>query len=64
MDNGLILDRSAPATQPLLNDLRSDKGMSWIPTKGWLSKVTIDAARRSLLSTSRSTRPGRERRRG
>ncbi len=46
--NGLILDHSAPATVSLLDDLRSDRGMTWIPTKGWLSKVTIDAGARQL----------------
>ena len=46
--NGLILDHSAPATASLLDDLRSDRGMSWIPSKGWLSKVTIDAGARQL----------------
>ena len=43
-DNGLGLDHSAPATASLLDDLRSDKGMGWIPSSGWLTKVTIDAA--------------------
>ena len=44
-DNGLGLDHSAPATASLLDDLRSDKGMGWIPAKGWLTKVTIDCGR-------------------
>ncbi|MFL5673547.1 MAG: DUF2330 domain-containing protein [Chloroflexota bacterium] len=43
-DNGLLLDHSAPATGSLLDDLRSDKGMAWIPASGWLTKVSIDAA--------------------
>ena len=43
-DNGLGLGHSAPATQSLLDDLRSDKGMGWVPTSGWLSKVRIDAS--------------------
>jgi hypothetical protein len=42
--NGLILDHSAPATQSLLDDLRSDRGMGWVPGSGWLTKVKIDAA--------------------
>ena len=57
-DNGLILDHSAPATVSLLDDLRSDRGMEWVPGKAWLTKVRIDAARRSSRSTSPSTRPG------
>ena len=43
-DNGLTLGNSAPATQSLLDDLRSDKGMGWVPTSAWLSKVRIDAS--------------------
>ncbi len=41
--NGLKLDHSAAATDSLLADLRSDKGMGWIPRSAWLSKVRIDA---------------------
>ena len=41
---GIELDHSAAATVSLLNDLRSDKGMEWIPTSAWLSKVRVDAA--------------------
>ncbi|MDQ2935371.1 MAG: hypothetical protein M3R49_10435, partial [Chloroflexota bacterium] len=33
----------AAATDSLLADLRSDKGMEWIPASAWLSKVRIDA---------------------
>jgi hypothetical protein len=47
-DNGLILDHSAPATGSLLDDLRGDTGMGWIPTSGWLTKVAIDAAATDL----------------
>ena len=42
--NGLALGHSAPATDGLLTDLRSDRGMGWIPSSAWLTKVTIDAA--------------------
>ena len=42
--NGLGLDHSAPATASLLDDLRSDRGMAWVPTSAWLTKVRIDAA--------------------
>ncbi len=41
--NGLTLDHSAPATEPLLDDLRSDRGMEWIPASAWLTKIAIDA---------------------
>ena len=43
-DNGMALDHSAPATASLLDDLRSDKGMEWVPSSAWLTKVRIDAA--------------------
>jgi hypothetical protein len=46
--NGMRLDHSAVATTSLLNDLRSDKGMSWIPQSGWLSKIAIDASASQL----------------
>ena len=42
--NGLILSHFAPASEQLLDDLRSDKGMGWVPTDAWLTKVRIDAA--------------------
>jgi len=41
--NGMRIDHSAKATDSLLNDLRSDKGMDWVPSAGWLTKVAIDA---------------------
>ena len=46
--NGLRIDHSAAATESLLNDLRSDKGMEWVPTSGWLSKVVVDATASQL----------------
>ena len=46
--NGLDLQHSAPATGSLLDDLRSDRGMEWVPAKGWLTKVGIDAAATDL----------------
>jgi Uncharacterized protein conserved in bacteria (DUF2330) len=46
--NGMRLDHSAAATTSLLNDLRSDKGMGWIPQSGWLTKIAIDAAASQL----------------
>ena len=42
--NGIRLDHSAAASESLLNDLRSDRGMEWIPSSGWLTKVGVDAA--------------------
>ena len=40
--NGIRLDYSASASDSLLTDLRSDRGMEWIPSKGWLTKVAVD----------------------
>ena len=42
--NGMRIDHSAKATDSLLSDLRSDKGMDWVPQTGWLTKVAIDAS--------------------
>jgi Uncharacterized protein conserved in bacteria (DUF2330) len=41
---GLILSHSAPASSSLLNDLRSDAGMDWVPESAWLSQVTIGSS--------------------
>jgi hypothetical protein len=46
--NGMRLDHSAVATTSLLDDLRSDKGMGWVPQAGWLSKIAIDASASQL----------------
>ena len=40
--NGMTLDHSGPASESLLADLRSDRGMEWVPDKAWLTKVAID----------------------
>jgi hypothetical protein len=45
---GLILDHSAPATDGLLADLRSDAGMGWVPRNAWLTKVVVDTTAGSL----------------
>jgi hypothetical protein len=41
--NGIRLDHSASASESLLADLRSDRGMEWVPDSGFLTKVAIDA---------------------
>jgi len=41
--NGMSLDHSAKASPELLADLRSDRGMDWVPETAWLTKVAIDA---------------------
>jgi hypothetical protein len=42
-ENGIRLDHSASASTSLLADLRSDRGMEWVPDSGFLTKVAIDA---------------------
>ena len=39
---GLSLTHSDAATTSLLDDLRSDDGMGWVPTAAWLTKLSID----------------------
>jgi hypothetical protein len=41
--DGLNLLNSQPASKALLDDLRSDAGMSWVPASSWLTKLRIDA---------------------
>ena len=46
--NGLRLDHTAAASTSLLDDLRSDRGMEWVPSEAWLSKVAVDASAAEL----------------
>lgn len=39
---GMALERSEQASQSLLDDLRSDKGMKWIPSEMWLTYLNLD----------------------
>ncbi|MCI0583445.1 MAG: DUF2330 domain-containing protein [Chloroflexi bacterium] len=41
--NGIGLAHSDAATETLLADLRSDRGMEWVPESGWLTKIEVDA---------------------
>ena len=45
---GLVVDRSEPASTRLMADLRSDKGMEWMPESMWLSYLKVDALPRQL----------------
>jgi hypothetical protein len=47
-DNGIRLDVSAAASNGLLTDLHSDRGMEWIPSAGWLTKIAVDGAASKL----------------
>jgi hypothetical protein len=46
--NGLSLAHSAAATDSLLTDLKSDRGMAWVPSNGWLTQIGIDAQAKQL----------------
>jgi hypothetical protein len=41
--NGMRLDNSQAASKSLLDDLRSDRGMEWVPNDAWLTKIAVDA---------------------
>ncbi len=45
---GLGLERSEPAPESLLTDLRSDKGMGWVPSSMWFTHLPLDVAARDL----------------
>ncbi len=46
--NGLGLEYDQPASDSLLSDLRSDKGMDWVPEAAWLTKLAIGARASTL----------------
>lgn len=46
--NGMRIDHSDAASKSLLDDLRSDRGMSWVPTSAWLTKIAVDATASQL----------------
>jgi hypothetical protein len=46
--NGMRLEHSERATQSLLDDLRSDRGMDWMPRGGWLTRIAVDASAAQL----------------
>jgi len=39
---GLDLERRERASSPLLDDLRSDAGMGWVPEEAWLTHLAVD----------------------
>jgi hypothetical protein len=46
---GMIQQVSEPASRSLLRDLRSDRGMKWLPASGmWLTYIRINEAAREL----------------
>jgi hypothetical protein len=56
---GLTLQRSEAASSLLLDDLRSDVGMEWVPEEMWLSYLSLDAPAEQLdYDLAVSTTPG------
>lgn len=45
---GMVLERSEEASDALLDDLRSDRGMKWIPEEMWLTYLRIEMNARNL----------------
>ena len=41
---GLTLAHNEPANTALLDDLRADDGMGWVPQAAWLTKLQVDSA--------------------
>ncbi|HEY7522740.1 MAG TPA: DUF2330 domain-containing protein [Candidatus Limnocylindrales bacterium] len=46
--NGIELAHSDAARPELLADLRSDRGMDWVPSASWLTQVRVDATAANL----------------
>jgi Uncharacterized protein conserved in bacteria (DUF2330) len=56
---GLTLERSEAADDGLLDDLRSDVNMEWVPEDLWFSYLTVDAPAEELdYDLAVTTRPG------
>jgi hypothetical protein len=47
-DPGVNVNRSEAASARLLDDLRADKGMAWVPSDAWLTYLRIDTPARGL----------------
>jgi hypothetical protein len=62
--DGMALTYDEPASDGLLDDLRSDDGMAWVPESAWLTKLNIDASAADLrydlaVDTSGQGQPSR-----
>jgi len=59
---GVVLERSQPASAGLLADLRSDRGMGWLPGSGmWLSYLRVAATAGQLTHDLAVDADGRDR---
>jgi hypothetical protein len=57
--SGTTVGRSESASPNLLDDLRSDKHMHWVPDHMWLTYLSVDAPARDIdYDLAVSTRPG------
>ncbi len=58
---GLDLERRERASGRLLDDLRSDAGMGWVPEEAWLTHLALDAPAAELdYDLAVATEPGQE----
>src|SRR5262249_45704210 len=56
---GLAFARNEPANQARLDDLRSDKGMGWVPDHRWFTYLKLDAPAGKLdYDLAASVKPG------
>jgi hypothetical protein len=56
---GLRLDRNEAANDALLTDLRTDKGMGWVPPHMWFTYLKLDVPARTLdYDLAVSVKPG------
>jgi hypothetical protein len=46
--DGLRINHNASATKSLLDDLRADDGMGWVPTSAWLTRINVDTTAEDL----------------
>ena len=46
---GLTIERSEWASDLLLDDLRSDEGMEWIPEEGWFTYLKLDTEAQNVV---------------
>ena len=46
---GLTVERSEPASDLLLDDLRSDTNMEWVPDAGWFTFLALDVEAQELV---------------
>ena len=47
--SGLIREVSEPASEQLVTDLRSDRGMAWVPDDTWLTYLRVDSPAGDLV---------------